>query len=383
MAASSRAEAEDLRDQIEAAGVGQTIPCSDLGQIGTFSPLDGFRRGISALYGSGLRRRSDPQDGLGNTARARLASKRMWPRQGPVSLPDKIGSGRRIVKGRLPGIDTQGRFHMYETPPIRGPSLRPAAAGAAPAGPFGVPTEYLRFYDEPPQEDGSRQDRSWYAARAELPSRAYGGKAAGGVLARESSWTNRRRVVVRPQGGRGDHHGGGHQACQRPVAGLRAAGRSSIKIIEAGKIVRIFTTRSEDLAAKCANAASYATAKPYVAPLELRPAPKDGFRLRVYSLDVPPEPGRFGRIWRCTTIMVNYLDGCNGPRDPASNRRRTITTTSSSARSAVEGEFIHHLRWLLDDQQEELAQGRSRTVQDAVHRRHSAAVDSHNRGLWK
>jgi hypothetical protein len=39
-------EAEDLRKQIDAAGVESTILCSDLGQVGTFSPLDGFRRGI-------------------------------------------------------------------------------------------------------------------------------------------------------------------------------------------------------------------------------------------------------------------------------------------------------------------------------------------------
>jgi hypothetical protein len=39
-------ESEDLRKQIDAGGVEQTILCSDLGQTGTFSPLDGFRRGI-------------------------------------------------------------------------------------------------------------------------------------------------------------------------------------------------------------------------------------------------------------------------------------------------------------------------------------------------
>jgi hypothetical protein len=39
-------EAEDLRKHIDAAGVEQTILCSDLGQVGTFSPLDGMRRGI-------------------------------------------------------------------------------------------------------------------------------------------------------------------------------------------------------------------------------------------------------------------------------------------------------------------------------------------------
>jgi len=37
---------EDLRRHIDAAGVEHTILCSDLGQTGTFSPLDGFRRGI-------------------------------------------------------------------------------------------------------------------------------------------------------------------------------------------------------------------------------------------------------------------------------------------------------------------------------------------------
>lgn len=40
------ADGEDLRRHIEAAGVEQTVLCSDLGQVGTFSPLEGFRRGI-------------------------------------------------------------------------------------------------------------------------------------------------------------------------------------------------------------------------------------------------------------------------------------------------------------------------------------------------
>jgi Family of unknown function (DUF6282) len=39
-------EPEDLRNMIDAAGVENTIMCSDLGQTGTFSPLDGMRRGV-------------------------------------------------------------------------------------------------------------------------------------------------------------------------------------------------------------------------------------------------------------------------------------------------------------------------------------------------
>ena len=38
--------AEDLRRQIDAAGIDSTILCSDLGQVGVFSPLEGFRRGV-------------------------------------------------------------------------------------------------------------------------------------------------------------------------------------------------------------------------------------------------------------------------------------------------------------------------------------------------
>ena len=40
------AGAEELKRLIEAASVDQTVMCSDLGQTGTISPLEGFRRGI-------------------------------------------------------------------------------------------------------------------------------------------------------------------------------------------------------------------------------------------------------------------------------------------------------------------------------------------------
>jgi hypothetical protein len=45
--------AEDLRRQIDAAGVDNTILCSDLGQVGVFSPLEGFRRGVELCLSLG------------------------------------------------------------------------------------------------------------------------------------------------------------------------------------------------------------------------------------------------------------------------------------------------------------------------------------------
>lgn len=46
---------EDLRRQIDAAGVDNTILCSDLGQVGVFGPVEGFRRGVELCLALGYK----------------------------------------------------------------------------------------------------------------------------------------------------------------------------------------------------------------------------------------------------------------------------------------------------------------------------------------
>ncbi|GGH12699.1 hypothetical protein GCM10007036_10760 [Alsobacter metallidurans] len=204
------------------------------------------------------------------------------------------------------------------------------------------PADYVRFYETEPAESGP-DGRTWLM-RGQNGVVAYSEAKSGARFSRQNQpdeW-----VLLLPDAGVSVRltAGGDTRTIEGYSVTFVPPGDSAVEVLEGGRIVRLFTTRNADLAERCSNAAEYAQPHHNIPPFQPWPTPPDGFKIRTYSLDVPDEPGRFGRIWRCTTFMVNYLAPQVGPRDTTKLSPHHHDDFEQYS-LAVQGAFIHHLRW--------------------------------------
>jgi hypothetical protein len=194
---------------------------------------------------------------------------------------------------------------MYDKSDPRA-SLTPAAA-AKPAVSAYAPADYLRFYEGPPQQTDAHS-RTWLG-RGQNAVIGYTEAKAGAEFAREGQIDEWALLLPDPEVKVEFVVDGVTHAISGYTLTFVPPGDSVLRVVEGGRVVRLFTTRSADFADATCNAAGYREPRP----------------------NIPP-------------FMVNYLAPNHGPRD--------ITKLSPHHHDDFEqyslslrGAFIHHLRW--------------------------------------
>lgn len=215
-------------------------------------------------------------------------------------------------------------------------------AKAGPAGTEMADAEVAEFHQHAPQTDDAA-GKTW-VTRGQNFILTYTEALPGAVLERAGQPDE--YVALLPDAATGCTVWANGE--QQQVAGhsliILPPGTSRITLPDGGRVTRIFSPLNPDLAAMAANGGSFTTPWPNIPPYQPWPAPRDGYRIRAYSLDIAPQPGRFGRIFRCSTLMINVLEEQIGPRDihKLSPHHHDDFEQGSLA---LAGSFTHHLRW--------------------------------------
>ena len=202
--------------------------------------------------------------------------------------------------------------------------------------------QYGLFYKDAPAEDDAN-GKTWYA-RGQNFIIAYSETLPGATFERQGQADEYCVILEFPDTPLVATAGSQEESTDGYAFIVMPPGDSKIMLPKGGRLVRLFTSRAEDLAAKCSNAAAYATPTANVPPFQQWPAPAGGYKIRIYSLDVPPEEGRLGRIWRCTTFMINMPHVAYGKRD-TSKLSPHHHDDFEQCSLALDGTWTHHMRW--------------------------------------
>jgi mannose-6-phosphate isomerase-like protein (cupin superfamily) len=138
-----------------------------------------------------------------------------------------------------------------------------------------------------------------------------------------------------------EHDDGTQVSVSEPALVVVPAGTSTVRTAVTTTVARVFTARCDEQMRRAANHA--AGADPRTAPLPDSAKPGHD-AIRVHRLrDVPEEEGRLGRIFRTTSLMVNWFPVHDGPRDTERLSPHSHADFEQLSVTLV-GNYAHHLR---------------------------------------
>ena len=206
------------------------------------------------------------------------------------------------------------------------------------------PSQWIEFLEHDPTETTARGSRTWIARAANLVI-AYTDAKAGDEFARAGQPDEYTVLMFSDSAAVTVTAGEAREAVAEEALVVVPPGDSVVRSDSDGVVIRLFSTVADDLREAALNAAAYAEPDARAAALAPWPEPVGGFRLRVYRLaDTPIAEGRFGRIFRTTTVMVNFL-----AEEPAPRNERKLSPHHhddfEQISLGVKGRFVHHIRY--------------------------------------
>jgi len=231
---------------------------------------------------------------------------------------------------------------MYDANDPR--SALSARAGGVPGAPVTdyADAELIEFHKVSPSEASPGQ-RTWYG-RGQNFILSYSETEPGAVLERKDqadeymAFFPEKKTVVDIESDNGSASGVSYRLAIIPPGGSR------IVVKDGGQVLRLFSALSPDLCSKSYNAASYEQPHPNIPPFQAWPEPPQGYKLRLYPMDPPDEPGRFGRLYRSTNLMVNLLAVTMVPRDPNKMSPHHHDDFEQCSLT-LQGDYMHYIRW--------------------------------------
>lgn len=227
---------------------------------------------------------------------------------------------------------------MYDKSDPRA-ALAPAKSALSENGLVAIAQEG-HFYSSPPQVDDAT-GQSW-SLRAQNIVVIWTEAAPGASFARVDQ-CDEYAVLLPAAGARIEWNGSSAEVPGHSIVFI-PPGDSTVTLPTGGSFVRLISTQSKDVVQGASNAAAYDVPRSHIPEFTPWPEPVNGWKIRSYSLDVPKQDGRFGRIFRCTTMMVNVLDPMPGPRD-STKMSPHYHDDFEQVSLAVRGKFTHYLRW--------------------------------------